>query len=79
MPTIVKSAPGDSSEKLPVKGTGRSLLHECADANGKSHRQRLPLGSVRGIFYLDAICLHCGAHFIWDDDVDSGEDSAPGA
>jgi Rieske Fe-S protein len=68
MPTIVKFSPVDPPEKTPVKANGRSLPHECTDASGKTHRQRLALGSVRGIFYLDAICLHCGAHFIWDDD-----------
>ena len=41
------------------------MLHECRDSTGDEHRQRLALGSVRGVFYLDAICLHCGAHLIW--------------
>ncbi len=41
------------------------MLHECRDGRGQAHRQRLAIGSVRGVFYLDAMCLHCGAHFVW--------------
>ncbi len=44
------------------------VSHECTDNTGEDHRQRLALGSVRGVFYLDAICLHCGAHLIWVDE-----------
>jgi hypothetical protein len=66
--TIVKFTPLEPPERTRVRQHGRSFLHECTDASGKSHRQRLPLGSVRGIFYLDAICLHCGAHYLWVED-----------
>jgi hypothetical protein len=41
------------------------MHHGCEDATGDRHRQRLPLGSVGGIMYVDALCLHCGAHFVW--------------
>jgi hypothetical protein len=51
-----------------VSGRGRSLIHECQDPQGNQHRQRLALGSVRGVFYLDAMCLHCGAHCVWVDE-----------
>ena len=69
MPTIVTFTP----LKPPERTTGAAAaaarsLHECRDGHGSTHRQRLALGSVRGIFYLDAICLHCGAHFVWVDD-----------
>lgn len=79
MPTIVKFSPVDPPERKPTRGPGRSMPHECTDANGHKHRQRLALGSVRGIFYLDAICLHCGAHFIWDDDDPAADNSSDGA
>lgn len=68
MPTIVAFSPLRPPERTPVTGAGRSLAHECKDGNGTPHRQRLALGSVRGIFYLDAMCLHCGAHFMWVED-----------
>ncbi len=42
-----------------------TFLHECHDRSGTKHRQRIALGSVRGIFYLDAICTQCSAHMIW--------------
>lgn len=72
MATIVTFTPLQPPKRTVVSGTGRALVHECRDPNGHGHRQRLSLGSVRGIFYLDAMCLHCGAHFIWVDD-DAGE------
>jgi len=28
----------------------------------------MALGSVRGVYYLDAICNRCGAHLIWVDE-----------
>lgn len=68
MPTIVTLTPLAPPQRTPVAAEGRSVWHECADAHGHKHRQRLALGSVRGIFYLDAICLHCGAHFMWVED-----------
>lgn len=51
-----------------MQAKGRLLPHVCEDVNGRKHRQRLPLGSVRGISYLDALCLHCGAHMVWVDE-----------
>lgn len=68
MPTIVTFTPLKPPQRTLVTGRGRSLVHECQDPQGNTHRQRLALGSVRGIFYLDAICLHCGAHCVWVDD-----------
>jgi hypothetical protein len=68
MPTIVTFTPLQPPQRTSVSGTGRLTPHECRDAAGQKHRQRLPLGSVRGIFYLDGLCLHCGAHFIWVED-----------
>ncbi len=44
------------------------VSHVCEDTAGVRHRQRLPLGSVRGVMYVDALCLHCGAHLIWVED-----------
>lgn len=70
MPIIVAFSPLRPPERTPVTGRGRSLAHECTDGNGTAHRQRLALGSVRGVFYLDAMCLHCGAHFMWVEDSD---------
>jgi hypothetical protein len=68
MPTIVAFTPLQPPERTLVSGKGRSMLHDCRDGNGQKHRQRLALGSVRGVFYLDALCLHCGAHFVWVED-----------
>lgn len=68
MATIVTFTPLKPPQRMTVTGTGRSLPHECHDGHGVVHRQRLSLGSVRGIFYLDAVCLHCGAHFMWVED-----------
>ena len=75
MPTIVTFSPLKPPQRTVVPGPGRAMVHECRDAQGGSHRQRLALGSVRGIFYLDAMCLHCGAHFVWvdEDPTSSGE------
>ena len=70
MPTSVTFTPLKPPERMPVTGTGRSMGHECRDGQGTTHRQRVSLGSVRGIFYLDAVCLHCGAHFVWVEDGD---------
>ncbi len=68
MPTIVTLMPLQPPARTRVSGSGRLFLHRCEDAAGHRHQQRLPLGSVRGIVYLDALCLHCGAHFVWTDD-----------
>lgn len=72
MPTIITFTPLRAPTRTPVKGQGRLFAHRCEDITGHPHQQRLPLGSVRGILYLDALCLHCGAHFVWVDD-DAGE------
>lgn len=79
MPTIVTSVSGQEPVRTEVRGKGRSLAHECRDAKGAAHRQRMALGSVRGVFYLDAICRYCGAHFLWveDDEADLSEHDAP--
>ena len=68
MPTIVTFTPLQAPQRISVSGKGRSLIHECHDGNGDPHRQRFTLGSVRGVFYLDAMCLHCGAHLVWVED-----------
>jgi len=65
MPTIVNADPRQSADRIDVRGRGHSIPHQCRDKKGVVHRQRLPLGSVRGVFYLDAICPHCGAHYLW--------------
>jgi len=71
VPVIVTYSPVEAPQRLPITGTGRRIDHECKDSNGTRHRQRLALGSVGGIFYLDALCLHCGSHFVWVDDHDA--------
>ena len=65
MATIVTFTPLQAPSRTPVKGHGRLFPHRCEDVSGHRHQQRLPLGSVHGILYLDALCLHCGAHFVW--------------
>ncbi len=68
MATIMTFTPLRPPVRTRVNGAGRLLSHACEDGSGGRHRQRLPLGSVRGAVYLDALCLHCGAHFVWVDD-----------
>ena len=68
MPIIITFTPLQAPARTPVKGHGKLLPHRCEDVTGRRHQQRLPLGSVRGILYLDALCLHCGAHFVWVED-----------
>lgn len=68
MATIITFTPLQAPARTPVRGQGRLLSHRCEDVTGRRHQQRLPLGSVRGISYLDALCLHCGAHLVWVDD-----------
>jgi len=68
VPTIITFTPLKPPQRTTVTGRGRSLIHECQDQQGNPHRQRLALGSVRGVFYLDAMCLHCGAHCVWVDE-----------
>ncbi|HUI26976.1 MAG TPA: hypothetical protein VL403_12900 [Candidatus Kryptonia bacterium] len=68
MATIITFTPLQPPRRTHVGADGRLLLHVCEDVNGRKHRQRLPLGSVRGVSYLDALCLHCGAHVVWVDE-----------
>jgi len=68
VPAIVTFTPLQAPTRSPVNGRGRLLPHACQDVGGQRHQQRLPLGSVRGILYLDALCLHCGTHFVWVED-----------
>ena len=68
MATIITFTPLQPPLRTPVHGRGRLLPHRCQDVAGHRHQQRLPLGSVRGIMYLDALCLHCGAHLVWVED-----------
>lgn len=68
MPTIITFTPLQAPARTVVRGRGRLLEHRCEDFVGHRHHQRLPLGSVRGIMHLDALCLHCGAHFVWVDE-----------
>ena len=72
MPTIVTFTPLQPPTRTRVKGEGRLISHRCEDVMAHRHRQRLPLGSVRGVLYLDALCLHCGAHFVWVEDETAG-------
>jgi hypothetical protein len=66
--TIVTYTPLQPPTRTRVKGEGRLLPHRCEDVLKRRHQQRLSLGSVRGIMYLDALCLHCGTHFVWVED-----------
>jgi hypothetical protein len=68
MPTIVTYTPLQPPTHLTVRGPGKLCPHRCVDVTGQKHSQRLPLGSVRGVMYLDALCLHCGTHFVWVED-----------
>lgn len=77
MPTIVTFTPLAAPQRLPVTGKGRSILHDCQDERGTRFRQRFALGSVRGVHYLDALCLHCGAHFVWVEDDEPDAAPAP--
>lgn len=65
VPTIITFTPAQPPVHTRVSGHGLVLPHRCEDISGESHSQKLPLGSVRGITHLDALCLHCGAHFVW--------------
>jgi len=66
--TIVTFTPLQPPTRTRVKGEGRLLSHRCEDVLKRRHQQRLSLGSVCGIMYLDALCVHCGAHFVWVED-----------
>jgi len=68
MATILTFTPLQPPTRTSARGDGRVVLHHCVDVAGHHHQQRLPLGSIRGITYLDALCLYCGAHLVWVDD-----------
>jgi len=72
VPVLVTFTPLQPPTRTVINGRGRLLTHQCEDVQGQRHQQRLPVGSVRGILHLDALCLHCGAHFVWV------EEEAPG-
>jgi hypothetical protein len=76
VPTILTFTPLQPPTRTSVPGQGRLVLHRCEDVAGHHHQQRLPLGSIRGITYLDALCLYCGAHLVWVDDEPSRATSA---
>lgn len=68
MPTIITFTPLQPPVRTTVERRGCLLSHRCEDVAGVTHRQKLPLGSIRGIIHLDALCVHCGAHFVWVED-----------
>jgi len=68
VPTIVIFSPLAPPTRTKASGDGKSVRHACRDNAGKEHEQSLPLGSVNGVFYLDALCLHCGSHLAWLED-----------
>ncbi len=74
MPVIITFTPPQGTVRTLIRGQGCILPHRCESEGGKIHRQKLPLGSVRGIMHLDALCLYCGAHFVWVEDVDDRPD-----
>ena len=65
MATIITFSPLRAPTRTSVAVNGKSVLHECEDPTGHRTRQFFSLGSVKGIFYLDAFCFHCGAHLVW--------------
>lgn len=70
MPLLITFIPMQAPVRTRVRGAGHLLSHACEDVTGGRHRQKLPLGSVRGVTHLDALCAHCGAHFVWVEEVD---------
>jgi hypothetical protein len=77
VPVIVTFTPLQPPSRMAVEGRGRLLSHQCDDVQGRRHQQRLPLGSVRGVLYLDALCLHCGSHFVWVEQEAASEPPSP--
>ena len=71
MATIITYSPLQPPTLSAVTATGESVAHECQDSTGKRHRQHFPLGSMKGVFYLDALCGHCGAHLVWTEDEEA--------
>lgn len=72
MATIVTFTPLQPPVRTPIRRRGCLLSHACEDVSGRTHQQKLPLGSVRGIIHLDALCAYCNAHFVWVEDRDLG-------
>lgn len=70
MATIVTFTPLQPPTRTQVRRRGCLLSHVCEDVSGRAHQQKLPLGSVRGIIHLDALCAYCNAHFVWVEDRD---------
>lgn len=77
MPTILVFTPMGNPSRQKVRGRGRIVTHKCQDVHQQNHVQRFPLGSVRGIVYLDALCLNCGAHLVWTEEDPSPEGHPP--
>jgi len=77
VPTIVTFTPLQPPTRTTVHTEGRLLAHRCEDVGGHKHSQRLPLGSIRGVMYLDALCLYCGAHFVWVEEEPTEPDVSP--
>lgn len=75
MPLLITFIPMQAPIRTRVRGAGQVLSHACEDVSGARHRQKLPLGSVRGVTHLDALCAHCGAHFVWVEEVDDRPDA----
>jgi len=76
MATIVTFTPLQPPNSTTVRGKGKVCTHRCTDVTGQKHVQRLPLGSVRGVVHLDALCLHCGTHFVWVEEGPTRAESA---
>ena len=69
MARIFTYTPLQPPKTTTVRGNGKVCTHRCLDVTGQKHVQRFPLGSVRGVIHLDALCLHCGTHFVWVEDA----------
>ena len=78
MPVIVTFTPLQPPSRMTVEGHGRLLSHGWEDVQDRRHQQRLPLGSVRGGLHLNALCLHCGSHFVWVEDEAPSEPASHG-
>jgi hypothetical protein len=76
VPSILTFTLLGNPTREPVRGKGRIVTHRCQDVHGQTHVQRFPLGSVRGIVYLDALCLHCGTHLVWTEEEDPVPDGS---
>lgn len=76
MAVIVTFKPLAGPTRVHVHSRGRLVTHRCEDQFAHKHRQRFPLGSVKGVVYLDALCLHCGAHLVWVEEEDEASSAA---